>query len=101
MQTSVIPYLYFNGNCRAAIAFYKEALHASLEIMEMGDTPINAPETPKGHVMHSILTLENITIMASDTMPGKPVTFGNSVSLSINCTSREQADLFYTNLKLT
>ena len=100
MQTSVIPYLNFNGNCREAMTFYKEALNANLEIMDMGDSPMEVPETSKDHVMHSILTLENITIMASDTMPGQPITFGNSVSLSINCTSREQADRFFNNLKL-
>jgi PhnB protein len=67
--------------------------------MDMGDSPMEVPETSKDHVMHSILTLENITIMASDTMPGQTITFGNSVSLSINCTSREQADRFFNNLK--
>lgn len=100
MKTSVIPYLNFNGNCRAAMTFYKEALNGNLEIMNMGDSPIGVTETAKDHVMHCVLTLENITIMASDSIPGQTITFGNSVSLSINCTSREQTDRFYNTIKV-
>jgi PhnB protein len=48
--------------------------------------------------LHSNLKNEGILIMASDSMPHDKVTIGDNVSLSINCSSKEQADEFYSKL---
>lgn len=48
--------------------------------------------------MHATLNYENIVLMASDAMPGQPVTAGNNTALSIASTSREDALSFFENL---
>jgi len=96
-NTAIYPYLNFNGNCSEAMHFYKDALGGILELNSFSDSPMATPEN--GHlVLHSVLTREGITIMASDCMPGQDAIFGNNVSLSVNCTSKEQADDFFAKL---
>jgi PhnB protein len=90
-KLSLYPYLTFNGNCREAMEFYKECLNGSLEISSFGDAPMESPEEAKNLVMHARLTVDNIVLMASDDMPGRPATWGvENISLSIDCTSQEQ-----------
>lgn len=96
--TAIAPYLNFNGNCREAMNFYKDCLGGHLEIMGFDNGPMEVPEGAKDGVMHAILQNEGIMIMASDTMPGNPITFGTSVSLSVNCASREQVEKFFNGL---
>lgn len=97
-DTAIHPYLTFNGNCREAMTFYKESLDAGLEIMDFGSAPMEVPEEAKNNVLHAILTRDGITLMASDCRPGQPVKAGDNVSLSVNCTSRAQADTFFNRL---
>lgn len=96
--TAVAPYLNFNGNCREAMNFYKACIGGSLEIMGFEGAPMEVPAESKDAVMHAILKSGAILIMASDTMPGHTITFGDSVSLSINCESKAQTDAFFNAL---
>ncbi len=98
MQTSSNVYLTFNGNCREAMNFYHACLGGNLEIMEFGNEVPNTPESLQKNVMHACLSKEGILVMASDTFPENPVSFGNNFSISINCVSREEADLYFKNL---
>lgn len=92
----VYPYLYFNGNCRAAMTFYNECLGGELNVMGFEGSGMEAPNPDA--VMHATLVREGLIIMASDGEPATPITFGTSVHLSINCESREQVDEFYNKL---
>ena len=97
-QTAVYPYLAFNGNCREAMTFYKDCIGGELEIMDFASAPMDTPPEAKNNVMHSRLTKGELTIMASDSMPGQTVTNGSSVALSVNCASKEEVDTFFNNL---
>ncbi len=62
------PYLFFKGNCREAMEFYKSVFGGELEITDadpaqMGDMPNK--EWFKGKVMHSSLK-GKVNLMASD-----------------------------------
>lgn len=93
-KTMIAPYLNFNGNAREAMTFYKECFGGELNIMDF-DEASGMPAGTKG-VMHANLVSEGITIMASDIPPGTPaIIFGTSVSLSVNCISREQVQKFF------
>ncbi len=95
--TAIAPYLNFNGNCREAMNFYKECLGGELVIMDF-DQASGMPAGTAG-VMHANLVSDGIVIMASDCPPNATaITFGTSVSLSINCASREQVDKFFNAL---
>ena len=97
-DTTINPYLAFNGNCREAMEFYKEALDGELKIQTFGESPLEVPPEYKDKVMHATLTFGDAIIMASDGMPGHEVTFGNSVNLSIAALTVEDGERMFNNL---
>ena len=100
---SLIPYLFFNGNCREAMNFYKECFGGTLELMTYGDTPEGAcggpevSEADKNKIMHGCLTEGDFTMMASDNPMGAPVV-GDNISISIQCESIPQTQKLFNAL---
>jgi PhnB protein len=69
----VNPYLFYNGNCEAALKFYQEALGAKIDAMltyEGGPPEMQLPPDWKKKVMHAKITIDGEVIMASDAPPG-------------------------------
>ncbi|MFO1419201.1 MAG: VOC family protein [Methylotetracoccus sp.] len=70
--TLIQPYLFFGGRCDEAIAFYREALGATVELlMRFDESPDPAPPgtVPPGFerkVMHATLRIGGAVLMASD-----------------------------------
>jgi len=84
------PYLFFNGQCEAAITLYREVLGAEvLMLMRHRDSPEPAPPgmLPPGSedkVMHATLRIGDSTLMASDgRCAGEAVFNGFSLSVSM------------------
>ena len=92
------PYLAFNGNCRDAMEFYKTVFGGELNVQTFGEAPVNAAEKDKARVMHAQLSSGNFMLMASDGMPDRPVTFGDSVSLSVHTQSKDETDTLFNKL---
>ena len=87
----VEPYLFFNGRCDEAIAFYKEALGAEVTMMmRMSESPDPMPPgaIPAGFenkVMHANLSIGSTMLMMSDgNSNNKPVFDGFSLSVGVN-----------------
>ena len=97
-DTTLNPYLSFNGNCREAMTFYKEALDGELNIQTFGDSPMEVKPEDKDRVMHATLTFGDAVLMASDGMPDYEVVFGNSVHLSITALNVEDGERTFNNL---
>ena len=84
----VQPYVFFEGRCQEAIAFYEKAIGAKPGmLMRYKDSPegcppgINNPEL----VMHSSFTVGNTVIMAADGYgSGSPKFEGISLSLTVD-----------------
>ncbi|MDB5018416.1 MAG: hypothetical protein JWQ84_3248 [Mucilaginibacter sp.] len=52
----------------------------------------------KTHIMHSSLTKDSLSLMASDmTGPGGYIP-GNSIVLLLNCSSEDEINIFYSKL---
>ncbi|MCB0721420.1 MAG: VOC family protein [Ignavibacteriae bacterium] len=95
----IIPYLTFNGNCEEAMNFYKDALDGEIEaMMNFEGAPMEVPEDYKSKVMHSTLKAGDLTLMASDSMPGQPFTAGNNISLSLNFDNEDDQKKTFDNL---
>ena len=83
----VNPYLFFNGNCEAALNFYRKVLNAEIEAMlpyENGEEGMPIPPGWEKKIMHAKITVHGEVIMASDGYPGhfeKPQGF--SVALQV------------------
>jgi PhnB protein len=76
----LIPYLFFNGDCREAITRYRDVLGLCLsDIMAYGETPCDEggplPPEWRDKVMHASLEQDDgdVLLMASDGMPDKPL----------------------------
>ena len=97
----VQPYLFFNGRCEEAIAYYKKALGAEvLMMMRFKDNPDRpgpeaVPPALDDKIMHSCLRIGESEVMASDGMCKDDSAF-QGVSLSLSVSGEAEADrLFY------
>jgi len=83
----VNPYLFYNGNCEAALKFYEKVLGAKIEAMltyEGGPAEMPIPPEWKKKVMHAKISIDGEVIMASDAPPGNfHPPQGFSVSLQV------------------
>jgi PhnB protein len=64
------PYLYFDGRCEEALAFYRTALGAEVQmLMRYSESPEPPPGLKAGmenKIMHSSFRIGDSTVMASD-----------------------------------
>ncbi len=101
-NTSVEAYLFFGGQCEAALDFYKTAIGAQIgAIMRFNESPDPIPEgkLQKGFeekVMHSIFTVGDTKIMASDGMNEQSNFSG--FQLVLNVPTEADADRAFENL---
>ncbi len=82
----VQPYLFFEGRCEDAIAFYQSVLGAEVTmLMHYRDSPdpgVVTPET-RDKVMHACLRIGDSTVLASDgRCQGRPSFEGFALSLT-------------------
>lgn len=70
--TTITPYLFFGGRCEEALAFYRDALGAEIDmLMRYDESPEPAPPgmLPPGYdkkVMHASFRIRGVPLMASD-----------------------------------
>ena len=99
-NTSVQPYLFFNGRCEEALEFYRSALGAEVEMLSrFKDAPEPGMAQPgmEDKVMHASLRIGETILMASDgRCDGEPRFDG--FSLSIIVSNEEQAETVFNAL---
>lgn len=80
MSGPVQPYLFFEGRCEEALAFYEKALGAERgQLMRYSENPepprADCPTPPGNKVMHCNFTVGGTQIMASDGMASGTTNF--------------------------
>ena len=91
-MNQIIPYLFFNGDCKEAMAFYQSVFGGDLQVMAFGDVPgVDVPPGAAGKVMHATLKTPEVTFMASDAC-FEPADRGDNVYLNLNCNSLDQIE---------
>ena len=87
--TTITPYLDFAGRCDEAIAFYREALGAEVEMLMRFD---ESPEPPppgmlqagfEKKVMHATFTVRGVRLMATDGCDDKTTFSGVRLNLQV------------------
>ena len=66
------PYLFFDGECKAAFKFYEQCLGGKIDaLMTYGDAPMSQefPSEQRDRIMHANLTVGSMVLMGSDTPP--------------------------------
>jgi len=78
----VSPYLYFNGNCTEAIAFYEKAFNVKAEVIHEGTENL---------VSHGEFEIGGYSIFLCDTIqPMPPVTIGDNTMIAIRFNESEK-----------
>ena len=87
--TAITPYLFFGGRCDEALAFYREALGAEVELLMRFD---ESPEPPppgmlqpgfEKKVMHASFRVRGVLLMASDGCNDQARCDGFKLNLSV------------------
>jgi PhnB protein len=100
---SITPYLFFNGRCEEAIAFYKKALGAEVGMMmRFKESPEKPPPgaVPPGsddRIMHACLRINGTAVMASDGCAQDKANF-QGFSLSLDAKDEAEADRMFAAL---
>lgn len=75
------PYIFFNGQAKEAMEFYKSVFGGELTVQTYAETGQEVPGTSPDWIMHAMLE-GDVKLMASDTAMASPK--AAKVSLSIN-----------------
>jgi len=99
-MTQINAYLNFNGNCRAAMMFYKDCLGGELMLQTVEGSPIEAqcPAAIKHQILHSSLTKNALILMGSDMAAPGGLKKGNNISLTLSCSSEEEINNYFSSL---
>jgi PhnB protein len=79
------PYLFFDGNCRAALSFYAEVFGGQPgPVMTYGQMPGGpAAAADRERILYATLPAFGVTIMFSDRPSGTPHVVGSHLALSL------------------
>lgn len=99
-MTFINAYLNFDGNCREAMNFYKDCLGGELVLQTVEGSPVETqcPAGIKQHILHASLLNEGLILMGSDMQGPEGFVKGNSIVLSLNCSSEEEINIFFSSL---
>lgn len=80
------PYIFFKGNCREAMEFYKSVFGGELQMQSLGQVPADAgmsiDKSRKDEIMHARLSGGMVTLMGSDSQKASDKTAKVELSLS-------------------
>jgi PhnB protein len=99
-MSTINSYLTFNGNCREAMTFYQKCLGGTLYFQTIRESPLSEkmPKKMKYCILHSTLTNGSLLLMGSDMVGENGLIKGNSVSLTLNCSSEKEITSCYKKL---
>jgi len=87
MPAQVQPYLFFNGNCEEALAFYKQTVGGQVDfMMRYKESPEPMPGMKPGFddkIMHVTFRIGDSTLMAADDCMSERKFDGFSLSLAL------------------
>jgi PhnB protein len=79
------PYIAFNGDCEAALNFYKDCLGGEVtNVSRYEGSPMDVPDEYKQRVLHAEYRFgAGSLIMGCDTIPPNTIPSGQNISLSV------------------
>lgn len=101
METTLNPYLMFNGNAAEAMKFYQTILGGELTMQTYEEAGMSDAPGQKDKIIHAALANDTLTIMASDDPhpeQGATVTIGNNVHLSIGGSDEDELTEYWNKL---
>lgn len=90
-------YLFFAGNCREAMEFYRDIFGGTLQVQTYDEVPGETAEAMKGKVIHASLMGGEVDLMASDSPDSARLGTGK-VSLSLSGTDEQRLRTMFDSL---
>ncbi len=90
-KVTLEPYLFFKGNAKEAMEFYKSVFGGEIEMQTMGEVPADLPKMEgmtDDMIMHASLKGGAVDLMASDSPKASPK--AAKVELSLGGTDEDQ-----------
>ncbi len=97
-MAQILAYLKFDGNCREAMAFYKECFGGELTFNTVKGSALEQYMKPEEgqKILHSSLVSEDLKLFASEMT--KPTSAGDAIFLWLNCKNEEEIKSIYQKL---
>ena len=99
-MTQINAYINFNGNCREAMNFYRDCLGGELCVQTVEDSAIayGCPSFMQQQVLHASLVKNGLVLMGSDMTGSDGFRPGNTISLSLCCSSTDEITSYFNGL---
>jgi PhnB protein len=99
----ITPYLFFDGTCAEAMAFYADVFGTSVaHTLTYGDMPDGStlPEDMKSRIANTGFKVGDVMVMASDTMPdfGHEHRGHTGFDLTVTCDTADEAHALFARL---
>jgi len=98
----VTSYIFFDGRCAEALAFYEKALGAKIEAkMTYGETPAagQVPPAMHGRIIHARFRIGNSVVLASDSGdPGEVSAKAARFALTVHAAKTAEAERIFRDL---
>ncbi|WP_461088177.1 VOC family protein [Spirosoma gilvum] len=102
--TQLNPYLFFGGNCREAMEFYKSVFGGELTISTFGEGPADAHQDPKANseetkekIMHARLNGDVVLLASDDPNSDEPKNI-SQISLSLEGSDEARLSGYFEKL---
>ena len=97
---STTTYLHFNGNCRTAMAFYRDCFGGDLEVTAYAGASGTPNTDPKARVQHSTIAQGGHTLLMASDSPADSGTSSqdNNFSVFVDCSSNGELDKLFAAL---
>lgn len=84
------------------MTFYQKCLGGELYFQTIGESPLSEkfPEKIKKLILHSELRNEALVLIGTDVTTEQSLVRGNTISLSLNCTSEKEIRQYYKSLSV-
>jgi PhnB protein len=99
-MTQINAYLTFDGNCREAMTFYRDCFGGNLSMQTVAGSPMEDqfPEEARNNILHAHLANNMLTLQGSDLNGQERLVRGNTISLSLSCSSEKEIKTFFKKL---
>ncbi len=100
MIKTILPFLYFKGNCKEALGFYTNVFKVEiLEMVTYREADMEVNDEQKDYIMNATMAFGEMQISASDVIDKQTLTNGNTLSIWLEVESENAIRFIYDQFK--